>query len=249
MKSAGAHLASDKHYWHRYSDFYDRHFGALEGVADVLEFGVLDGDSIRWLHQRFPTARIAGIDILAAKTQWPRDDLIEYVKVDQGHRSAIAGMFDKLDRTYDLMIEDGSHIPEHQASCLVLGLQRLRRGGLYVLEDIHTSHPTHAYSAKHPRGTPNCLVVLLAIQHLKETGRAATRPFAERLAHPKFFSADEILRLVGQIDHLELFKRGCLPLRCHACKSSDFDYARYRCKCGAEIFADNDSMAFAIVRA
>ena len=249
MDSDGSHHKSDKHTWHRYTEFYERAFARLDGVRDILEFGVLDGASIRWLRQRFPAARIVGVDILAQGPQWPQHAQIEYLEVDQAHRAAVSAMFDKLDRRFDLIIEDGSHIPEHQASCLALGLPRVKPGGLYVLEDIHTSHPSHAYSRKHPRGTPNSLAVLLALQHLKESGRTPTREQAQRLAQAKFFSAEDIARLARDIGQLELYRRARLPLRCYACQSVDFDYARYRCKCGAEIFADTDSMAFAIVKA
>jgi hypothetical protein len=40
---------SDKHYWHRYSRFYRRHFETLGTVSSILEYGVFKGDSIRWL--------------------------------------------------------------------------------------------------------------------------------------------------------------------------------------------------------
>lgn len=241
--------SSDKHFFHRYTDFYEACFTRLETVKDVLEFGVLEGASMRWLLQRFPNARIVGADILPVQPQWPRDPRIEYREVDQRHRNSISRMLADLDRQFDLIIEDGSHIPEHQASCLALGFPRVRPGGMYVLEDIHTSLPKHPYSAKHPRGTPNSLAVLLALQHIKDTGRPMTTDVVRRLANPKFFSADEIGMLAREIGVFDFYQRVALPLKCYACGSSQFKYNEYRCACGTEIYFGAESMSFVMTRA
>ena len=240
---------SDKHFFHRYTDFYERCFSKLGPVQEVFEFGVLRGASIRWLRNRFATARIVGADILPEQSEWPRDPRIEYRRVDQAHRNSIVKAFDDLDRTYDLIIEDGSHIPEHQASCLILGFQRLNSGGMYVLEDIHTSRPDHPYSAKHPRGTPNCLCVLLALQHLEETGEQLTHDVVGKLCHPKFFAPADIEFLAREVASFELFQRTALPLRCYACGSSKFRYNDYRCVCGVDIYFGAESMSFVLTRA
>ena len=47
-------IDSDKHYWHRYSRFYERHFSTVEPVSSILEYGILHGASIRWLREMFP---------------------------------------------------------------------------------------------------------------------------------------------------------------------------------------------------
>jgi hypothetical protein len=240
--------SSDKHFFHRYTEFYERCFARLGAVRNILEFGVLKGASIRWLAERFPEARIVGADLLPEQPEWPRHPRIEYKRVDQGHRSAITRMLSELDRSFELIIEDGSHIPEHQASCLVLGVQRLAPGGMYVLEDIHTSLPHHPYSAKHPRGTPNSLAVLLALQHLADTARPLTPEIARTLAHVKFFSTDEIMLLARELASYELFQRTALPLKCYACGSSSFRYAEYRCKCGTPIYFGAESMSFVVTR-
>jgi hypothetical protein len=240
--------SSDKHYFHRFTDFYERCFNHLGQVTDVLELGVLKGASVRWLAERFPDARIVGADILPEQPEWPRAERISYKRVDQAHRTSIKRMFDELERDFDLIIEDGSHIPEHQASCLVLGFQHLKPGGMYVLEDIHTSMPHHPYSAKHPRGTPNSLAVLLALQHLADTGRKLTPEIARSLAHGKFFSAGEVTALAREIAGFELFQRTALPLKCYACGSSSFRYAEYRCKCGTPIYFGAESMSFVLTR-
>jgi predicted O-methyltransferase YrrM len=132
---------SDKYYWHRYTETYLRAFAALGEARRVVEFGVLHGASISWLAERFPEAEIVGADLLVRQPEWPFDTRISYRQVDQADRAAVRAMLASVLGDVDLIIDDGSHIPQHQASCLAEGLARLRPGGLYILEDICTSHP------------------------------------------------------------------------------------------------------------
>jgi hypothetical protein len=62
---------SDKHYWHRYSHFYQRHFETLGRVSRILEYGVFKGASIRWLREMYPDAEIFGVDIVPPRPEWP----------------------------------------------------------------------------------------------------------------------------------------------------------------------------------
>lgn len=239
---------SDKDYWHRYTETYERAFAGLGPVADILEFGVLDGDSIRDLAARFPEARIVGADILAPRASWPVAGRIAYERIDQGDRGGVRAMFARLGRHYDLLIEDGSHRPAHQVTCLLEGLPYVRPGGLFVLEDLHSAHPDNAHFARHRvPGAPNALHVLLAFEHLKAVGGSLTDAVAERLASPAYFGRDDLLGLFAQIDGVTLYRRPNLPLRCYACGGSAFDYPALRCACGTDLYAATDSMT-ALIR-
>jgi hypothetical protein len=237
---------SDKFYWHRYVDTYLRAFGQLGDVRTVVEFGIFKGESIRWLAELFPQAIIYAADILPLQPEWPRGKQIRYAQVDQGDRPRVGELLDEIDTPIDLIIEDGSHIPQHQAWCLTEGLKRLRPGGLYIVEDLGTSHPAQPafahFSVRENRWQPNVLNVLLALQHLKDIGRPVTPDIAASLSAPEFFSSPEIAALAGQIAHAEIFKRTQLPLRCHACGQADFDYIQWRCRCGAPLYEAADSM-------
>jgi hypothetical protein len=89
---------------------------------------------------------------------------------DQSDGPAIASLLKTVNRTFDLVIEDGSHMPKHQASCLAEAFPLLRPGGMYVLEDLQTSHPEHVYYQQTcTPGTPGSLHLLLLIEHLRAT--------------------------------------------------------------------------------
>jgi hypothetical protein len=89
---------------------------------------------------------------------------------DQSDRPAIASLLKSVNRTFDLVIEDGSHMPKHQESCLAETFPLLRPGGMYVLEDLQTLHPKHVhYQQTCAPSTPGSLHLLLLIEHLRAT--------------------------------------------------------------------------------
>jgi hypothetical protein len=235
---------SDKYYWHRYIETYRAAFALLGTVRRVIEFGVLHGASIRWLAECFPGAEIIGADLLPPQSEWPQDGKISYRQIDQADRLGVRSMLEAIDGDVDLVIDDGSHIPQHQASCLTEGFARLRPAGLYILEDIATSHPMHAGFAHHSiqngHRVPNALNVLLAIQHRKDTG--INSDSAAMLAAPGFLNESDVTTLAATIDRVEIYKRTQLPLRCYACGSNKFDYVSWTCQCGAELYHPADSM-------
>ena len=237
---------SDKHYWHRYIETYVAAFAKLGEVRRIIEFGVLHGASIRWLAECFPGAEIIGADILPAQPDWPRARRISYRQIDQADREAVGRMLDAIEGDVDLVIEDGSHVPQHQASCLAEGMARLRPAGLYILEDIATSHPLHAGFAGHSmrdgRRVPNALNVLLAIQHIKDAGLKFNSGVATRLSAQGMLAETDVATLFAAIERVEIHRRTQLPLRCYACAGNDFDYVSWLCRCGAELYHPADSM-------
>jgi cephalosporin hydroxylase len=235
-----SYMRSDKYYWHRYIEEYERLVFSRLRPSRIVEFGVLHGDSIAALAKRFHQAEIVGVDILPEQPSWPKSEKIRYFQVDQANADDMAGLFRQIGPC-DLVVEDGSHIPEHQAICLRIGWPWVTPGGWYILEDIHTSHPNNANWKHHTlQGCANALHVLLALEHLKATDRRVTAEMASALSG--FFEPNEIFDLSRTIANLYLFRRGLLPLRCYKCQQSDFDYVSLRCRCGVDLYAETDSM-------
>jgi len=234
---------SDKVFWHGYVDFYEKYFAGREFAA-IAEIGILKGNSIRWLLQRFPDARIHGGDILPLQPEWPVDERFAFTQLDQGRPDQVRGFLTQ--RPFDLIIEDGSHIPQHQVLCLIEGMRALKSGGLYILEDVHTSHP--GYQGAVP-GQGNALSALLAIDHYKRVGVAIDRPRAELIAAQSLLSAGDVIELAGSLRSIELYKRTRLPDSCYRCGTVDFHFSSYQCRCGVKVFSDSDSMSFVLEKA
>ena len=245
---------SDKSFWHGYTDFYAQHLpSVVEG--GIVEFGVFHGNSIRWLMERYPRARITGVDILPVQPDWPAARRVEYRQVDQSSEQQVADLFRSIDKPF-LIIEDGSHIPSHQARCLRIGIQHLQAGGYYVLEDIHTAHPAHELYQEecakpgfgHPQeNRPTVLSLLLCIEHLRRVGETFGPSHLQQFSAWDFMGAQDLLNIAQRIQRVHLYKRSTLPTRCYACASTDFDYKSYRCTCGAELMKVADSMTAVIL--
>lgn len=269
MKKAENHKdlqESDKAFWHGYLAFYEHHLPEdIDGI--IIEFGVFKGASIRWLLHRFPSARIIGVDIVPQSPDWPIDPRVQYATVDQGRPEDVAQFFADVTTPF-LIIEDGSHIPSHQSSCLREGMAALAPGGIYILEDIHTSHPAHKLYESECRAEmrwwerglhclkrrwcasdpitfkQTALSVLLGFDHLKRLDRESLD--AEDLAWlaaGSHFNSSDILTLYRDIEEIHSYRRATLPSVCYRCKSTKFRYHSFKCECGTDLFLGPDSMS------
>ena len=238
----GYQPASDKIYWHRFAEVYYDVFSSLGEVKEVLQFGASEGNAVQWLSKQFPQARIVGADTVSQLPVSPNSDRIEYLQVDAGDRVSIRDLFASLDRQFDLLIDDGSHLPEHQMICLTEGFCHVRAGKLYIVEDIHTSHLLNSHF-KHmtPIDHANSLSLLLAFEHLKATGKDFDEIVAEQLAST-WLTAKGVHDLYNEIESVTFHARSTLPLQCFRCGGSTFDYVRMRCSCGTDLYAPADSM-------
>ena len=168
---------------------------------------------------------------------------IGYVRLDQGSVEQIRSMFRHFNVRFDLVIEDGSHHPVHQRNCLVETVPYVRPGGVYVLEDIHTAHPSHAlYQALGRPSVVGPLHLLLALEHFQARGIAPDTVAIDRLAGNSLFTRQDVELIASRVSAIEIYKRATLPLKCYNCGTSNFDFATLRCTCGTTLYAEADSM-------
>lgn len=255
---------SDKAFWHGYLDFYESFFSGRQ-FHNIAEFGIFHGESIRWLLARFPLANIYGADILSLQPNWPMDPRVHYFEIDQSSRDQIRSFLKQ--QQFDLIIEDGSHLPTHQINCFIEGMKNLSPGGIYIVEDVQTSRKDHQlwtsknflwkFRAKRNQKQflsqqgihkANVLNLLLGIDHYKRIGSDFGPSVIARLSENSLFSISEITQLILQIKEVHLYKRTHLPNRCYQCGSTDFDLSTLLCICGQPIFSDADSMSFLVIK-
>lgn len=122
--------------WRHYFEIYERHFGRFVGrPVRVLEIGVYSGGSLSMWREYFGReSRIVGVDIEAACQVYAGEG-IQIVIGDQGDR----GFWREFCRTtepFDVVIDDGSHVPEHQRVTFEGIYDHIRPGGVYLCEDI-----------------------------------------------------------------------------------------------------------------
>ena len=128
------------HKWIHYLDIYERHFAPYRNTpVKFLEIGVFKGGSLElWRNYFGMTATIFGIDIdPACATYVTPPNQVRIGSQDDAHflRSVVDEM-----GTPDIILDDGSHIAKHQSASFDVLFPFLREGGLYVIEDMHTSY-------------------------------------------------------------------------------------------------------------
>lgn len=121
---------------HNYADYYEIIFGGIRmQVNNVLECGILRGESLRLWKEYFPTATITGIDI--DETRLFTEPRIETYQADQTDPESIRAFVQKIpDRKFNIIIDDGLHTAK-AAIAFFNGIKdRLTDDGIYVIEDV-----------------------------------------------------------------------------------------------------------------
>lgn len=124
---------------HDYANIYDKHLKKIK-IYKMLEIGVSFGASIKMWDDYFSNkVDIYGIDI--NEKRFKKSDLEnDKVKIfigDQSSKLFLTNTF-QTDK-FDLIIDDGSHKIKDQLISLKLLFNKLKSGGIYVIEDLHTS--------------------------------------------------------------------------------------------------------------
>jgi hypothetical protein len=120
---------------HGYLPIYERFLSTrrMEPLT-LLEIGVLGGASLRMWRDYFPNAVILGVD------QDPNCAKPEGCTVLQAsqQQATMVSMLTEFD--IDVVIDDAGHVWAEQVSCLQMVFPLLSSGGLYFVEDLHTSY-------------------------------------------------------------------------------------------------------------
>lgn len=118
--------------------FYWRLFSLLASPPKaIFEIGVKGGASVALWEALFPTARIVGLDLTIRKGLSKSGDGVVYIEGDQSDRDLLIAIAEQHG-PFDIVIDDGSHISDHQALGLRTLLPHVRGGGLYIVEDTHS---------------------------------------------------------------------------------------------------------------
>jgi hypothetical protein len=105
----------------------------------LLEIGVWKGASLRMWEQFFPHARIVGIDILSDALR-AASERSQVVIGDASDRDFLKQVVDThFGGTVDVVVDDGSHVLDHQVTAIETLFPLLSEGGWYFIEDISVS--------------------------------------------------------------------------------------------------------------
>jgi len=123
---------------HGFTQVYEQFFSDLKNEPiNIAEIGIYHGASLRTYYDYFPKASILGLDILD-KSQHQNDRIACRV-LDQSDMQALFDFIDETEIMFDIIIDDGSHHMKDQQISFYYLSKVLKDGGIYIMEDIHTS--------------------------------------------------------------------------------------------------------------
>ena len=134
--------------YHNYHKHNAEQFNDIRhSVKKVLEIGVFRGHSLLMWHDYFPNAEIYGVDI---SFEWhnlgvnavelckdkPRIHLLE---ADACTDKTYHQVMNKWGDNFDIILDDASHHPYHQAWALLNYKNLLKKDGIFAIEDVFYS--------------------------------------------------------------------------------------------------------------
>jgi hypothetical protein len=140
-----ATIKKNKKTGHGYSINYSTHFQKIrKNKIKLLEIGIgghtrsdAGGNSLRMWKRYFKKGRIYGVDIYDKKRF--EEKRIKIFQGDQNDVDFLKNLYKKIG-SIDIIIDDGSHVNEHVITSFTTLFPLLNNGGIYAIEDTHTSY-------------------------------------------------------------------------------------------------------------
>jgi len=126
---------TDKVWRHRYDRFYPLFLERLRDKEfNMLEIGIDQGGSFKLWNEYFPKAKMWGVDILPKASF---NERLTIIQADQSIPEGIEKVSQLSPKDCEFIIDDGSHVAEHQIKTFhKLFQENLKPGGVYIIEDI-----------------------------------------------------------------------------------------------------------------
>jgi cephalosporin hydroxylase len=193
--------------------FYRRLLTMLDREpASIVEIGVKGGGSTAIWKALFPHASVVGVDIKLRRwlTSQPSGDGVVYLQGDQTDEARLEEIAAQYG-PFDIVIDDGSHVTDHVARTLRCLLPHVRPGGVYVIEDTHSSvrKPESTGSAERFGADIWPDFMLAVFEHLRRGPKPPASPGVDLASAVTGMIADLIVS--GQV--LAMRKAGAEPVR------------------------------------
>lgn len=132
---------------HGYTEFYDYYFRKYRySCPTILEIGVEKGGSLKMMNEYFKGNCIIYCidnDDACKNIAESVGTNIYFNLIDQSNHSELNNFcfgLQKSNVVFDIIIDDGSHISKHQMLTVKYLYKYLKKDGIYIIEDIHTSY-------------------------------------------------------------------------------------------------------------
>jgi len=187
-KSSTFNSAHDylRHYEFMFDDFRDQDI-------NIIEIGVQKGPSLKAWKWYFPRATIVGVDIQSRCLKL-REERVDVMIGSQADTDFMREVCAKYPPT--IVIDDGSHLAEHNIVTFEAVFPLLAPGGLYVVEDMSCHFGTNAerWQTETRRDSPGYFMTLAMTRVAWERNDQAGGPPAEISA-----TVDSVMALGGAV--------------------------------------------------
>lgn len=192
LHDLGLKYSSDKASTHAFTYEYDKRLKHLRNEKlNFLEIGIWEGGSILMWHEYFSNATIHAAD-LYDYSRLNSERIVTHI-ANQEREDELR----TLPKNLDIILDDGGHtMLQQQVTLKVLFNEHLKSGGLFILEDLHTSGPAYAYT----HGSTSTNNTLKLLEDLKNNSFSNDNNY--------FITEDDFNMLKNQIEYVEIINLG-----------------------------------------
>ena len=143
---------------HGYEDVYQENLWTIKNRnIDILEIGSAKGDGLASFYFYFPNSNLIGIDNNPFRIRY-KSKRIRNIYSDISSKKVMKNLTNHLNKKFDLIIEDCSHLLIDQIICFVENFKNLKEKGIYVVEDLNFPEIHEKYN---PTGESMNLKIIL----------------------------------------------------------------------------------------
>lgn len=146
LSSLAIECQTDKIWAHNYIPTYEFYFKALRNQPiKLLEIGFLSGCSAKMWDRYFQNGTLHFIDIQPESFEKYSGGLsskCHFYIADQAKEADLIEFIKKSGGDFDIILDDGGHTMEQQITSFKTLFPFLKSGGMYIIEDLHTSYWT-----------------------------------------------------------------------------------------------------------
>ncbi|MBE0701574.1 MAG: class I SAM-dependent methyltransferase [Afipia sp.] len=232
---------SDK--WSSYLPAYNFWLSALrDQPVRILEIGVQNGGHLEVLSRYFRNAEIiVGCDINTACAHLKYQDHRIKVVIGDVNKDSTYNQITALSTDFDIIIDDGSHTQRDIIVSYARYFPRLKLGGVYIAEDLHTSYwrgfEGGLFDPFSSLGFFRKLVDLINIEHWRNN--LSARNFLG--AYERKYKIALPLEALSQIHAIAFQNSICIILK----KGADENQLGPRIVAGTEALVDPNSLPLA----
>lgn len=135
---------------HSYTITYNEYFAPIRSQhVKMLEIGVADprfpGASTKMWAEYFPDLYFVGFDINKEAKKFEQGSVQIFIG-DQNNPTDLEACLKTHGEDFDIIVDDGSHFSEHIITSFKHLFKALKKGGYYIIEDLHSVYSNAAYT-------------------------------------------------------------------------------------------------------